>query len=71
MIVLAVGMPRAGSGWHYNLIHDLVVANGGSISREIRQKYHLENILTEVIDTFIIKEPVQPAQPALVPAPVI
>ncbi len=48
MIVLAVGMPRAGSGWHYNLIHDLVVANGGSNSREIRQKYHLEKILTEV-----------------------
>jgi O-antigen ligase len=22
MIVLSVGMPRAGSGWHYNLIHD-------------------------------------------------
>jgi len=48
MIVLAVGMPRAGSGWHYNLIHDLVVASGGKNSREIRQQYHLEKILTEV-----------------------
>ena len=48
MIVLAVGMPRAGSGWHYNLIHDLVVANGGKNSREIRAQYHLDRILTEV-----------------------
>ena len=24
MIILSVGMPRAGSGWHYNLIHDLM-----------------------------------------------
>mgnify|MGYP001139047165 CR=1 FL=1 len=28
MIVLSVGMPRAGSGWHYNLIHDLMEAAG-------------------------------------------
>ena len=25
-LIVSVGMPRAGSGWHYNLIHDLVVA---------------------------------------------
>jgi hypothetical protein len=48
MIILCVGMPRAGSGWHYNLIHDLVVAGGGKKARDIRQKYHLEKILTEV-----------------------
>jgi len=48
MIILAVGMPRAGSGWHYNLIHDLVVASGGINAREIRKKYHLEKVLTEV-----------------------
>ena len=28
MIVLAVGMPRAGSGWHYNLVHDLMKTTG-------------------------------------------
>ncbi|MBW8010231.1 MAG: sulfotransferase domain-containing protein [Chloroflexi bacterium] len=48
MIVLSVGMPRAGSGWHYNLIHDLVVASGGKDAREIRRRYRLGRILTEV-----------------------
>lgn len=48
MIVLSVGMPRAGSGWYFNLIQDLVISNGGTNSRDIRQQYHLEDILTEV-----------------------
>ena len=48
MIELAVGMPRAGTGWHYNLIHDLVVAAGGRDAREIRRRYLLSPILTEV-----------------------
>ncbi len=48
MIVLSVGMPRAGSGWHYNLIHDLMKAAGAAEAREIREKYHLQDILTEV-----------------------
>jgi hypothetical protein len=48
MIVLSVGMPRAGSGWHYNLIHDLMATSGCSDAREIRQQFHLERILTEV-----------------------
>jgi len=48
MIVLAVGMPRAGSGWHYNLVHDLMATTGCDEAREIRSRYHLESILTEV-----------------------
>jgi len=48
MIVLSVGMPRAGSGWHYNLIHDLMEADGYIDARVIREKYRLQNILTEV-----------------------
>ena len=48
MIVLSLGMPRAGSGWHYNLIHDLVVASGGQDARLIRRRYLLSLILTEV-----------------------
>ncbi|GAB4480334.1 MAG: hypothetical protein Kow0088_21840 [Anaerolineales bacterium] len=48
MMILAVGMPRAGSGWHYNLVHDLVVAAGGKDARQIRRQFHLESILTEV-----------------------
>lgn len=47
-LYLSAGMPRAGSGWHYNLIHDLVVAGGGQDARQIRQRYHLERFLTEV-----------------------
>jgi len=47
-IILAIGMPRAGSGWHYNLVHDLIVAAGGQDARQIRQRYWLSQILTEV-----------------------
>lgn len=41
-------MPRAGSGWFYNLIHDLVVASGGQDARSIRERYRLGRLLTEV-----------------------
>ena len=48
MIVLCVGMPRAGSGWHYNLVHDLMQTTGCADARDIRKRYHLEQVLTEV-----------------------
>lgn len=48
MIILAVGMPRAGSGWHYNIIHDLMATTGCDDARKIRGQFGLENILTEV-----------------------
>lgn len=48
MIVLSVGMPRAGSGWHYNVIHDLMATTGCADARDIREKYRLQSILTEV-----------------------
>jgi hypothetical protein len=48
MIVLSVGMPRAGSGWHYNLIQDLMKIKGCVDAREIRTRFHLEKVLTEV-----------------------
>lgn len=48
MIVLSVGMPRAGSGWHYNLIHDLMKTTGCADARDIRARYRLQSILTEV-----------------------
>ena len=48
MIVLSVGMPRAGSGWHYNLIHGLMKTTGCADAREIREQYNLQGILTEV-----------------------
>lgn len=48
MIVLSVGMPRAGSGWYYNLTHDIVMVAGGQDAREIRRRFHLQRVLTEV-----------------------
>ena len=48
MIILSVGMPRAGSGWHYNLVHDLMVTTGCDDARDIREKYGLQGILTDV-----------------------
>lgn len=48
MLVISVGMPRAGSGWHYNLIHDLLLAAGHQDARQVRQRYHLQRFLTEV-----------------------
>ncbi len=48
MIILSVGMPRAGSGWYYNLTNDLMMANGARDAHHIRQRYHLQGILTEV-----------------------
>jgi len=48
MIILSVGMPRAGSGWYYNLTNDLMLASGCQDARQIRQRYHLQSILTEV-----------------------
>lgn len=48
MIVLSVGMPRAGSGWYYNLTNDLVIAGGYQDGRLIRRRYRLQRVLTEV-----------------------
>lgn len=48
MIILSIGMPRAGSGWYYNLTNDLMLSSGAQEARQIRQRYHLQNILTEV-----------------------
>jgi hypothetical protein len=41
-------MPRAGSGWHYNLVHDLMQTTGCADARDIRSRFHLEGVLTEV-----------------------
>jgi len=48
MIILSVGMPRAGSGWYYNLTNDLMLTNGAQDAHQIRKRYHLQGILTEV-----------------------
>ncbi len=47
MIVLSVGMPRAGSGWHYNMIRDLMQTTGCANTVDIRARFHLESVLTD------------------------
>jgi len=41
MIVLCAGMQRSGSRWYFDLIHDLMVANGCPASLDVREKYGL------------------------------
>ncbi len=48
MLYVSAGMPRAGSGWFYNLMHDMVVAAGGSDARVVRRRFRLQRVLTEV-----------------------
>lgn len=45
-LILSSGMPRAGSGWFFELTHNLVVAAGGVDTGDIRDKYYLEKLLT-------------------------
>lgn len=40
-------MPRAGSGWYYQLTHELWLAAGGQDAHIIRKRYHLQRVLTE------------------------
>jgi hypothetical protein len=47
-MILSVGMPRAGSGWYFNLTQDLVIAAGGVDAKIIRSRYGLKRFLTEV-----------------------
>lgn len=68
MIVLSVGMPRAGSAWHYNLIHDLMQTTGCADARDIRRRFHLQNILTEAncnVGTLSMRRLAMVAIPAL------
>lgn len=45
-LILSSGMPRAGSGWFFELTHSLIVAAGGADTGDIRDKYYLEKLLT-------------------------
>lgn len=67
-LIVSIGMPRAGSGWHYNLIHDLVVATGGEDAHLVRKRFLLGPILSEVncnIGAFTLKRLIPVMIPAL------
>ncbi len=68
MIILSIGMPRAGSGWFYNLTNDLVLASGAQDARQIRRRFRLQNILTEVncnIGAFTLRRTLSVLAPSL------
>jgi len=69
MVILSIGMPRAGSGWYYNLTNALMMANGAQDTKEIRRRFHLQKILTEVncnIGSFTFPRTIAVALPSLV-----
>ena len=45
MIVVSAGMPKAGSGWYFNLTNDLLIAAGHQDVRSVRDRFHLDAIL--------------------------
>ena len=45
MIVISAGMQKAGTGWHFNMINDLLAEASYQDVRRIRAKYHLQPIL--------------------------
>ncbi len=47
-MILSAGMPRAGTAWFHHIIQTLVIAAGGINTGEIRSKYRLGKLLTEV-----------------------
>ncbi len=44
MIVLAAGLPKAGTSWYFNLANTLISTSGGQDARIIRRKYFLRFI---------------------------
>jgi len=45
MIVISAGAFRAGSAWYFNMTNDLLIAAGKHDVRQIRDQYHLHNIM--------------------------
>ncbi len=45
MIVISAGMQKAGSGWYFNLTNDLLIAAGHQDVRDVRSRYHLDQLL--------------------------
>ncbi len=47
MIVLSVGMQKAGTAWYFNITNDLLQAAGHQDIRELRHRYRLQRFMTE------------------------
>lgn len=48
MIVLSVGMQKAGSAWLFNITNDLLIAAGNQDIRVLRERFHLQRFMTKV-----------------------
>jgi hypothetical protein len=47
MIVIAAGMPRAGSTWFFNMVNDLAIAGGFDDIRQLRRQHNLEDVVID------------------------
>jgi hypothetical protein len=47
MILLSVGMQKAGTAWYFNITNDLLQAAGHQDIRDLRNRYHLQRFMTE------------------------
>ena len=47
MIVLSVGMQKAGTAWYFNITNDLLQAAGHQDIRDLRRRFHLQRFMTE------------------------
>lgn len=47
MLFISSGMQKSGSGYLYNLLNDLVIADGKSDAREIKTRYNLDNLMQQ------------------------
>jgi len=46
MIVLSVGMQKAGTAWYFNITNDLLQAAGHQDIHDLRNRYHLQRFMT-------------------------
>ena len=47
MVILSVGMVKAGSAWLWNMTNDLYIAAGFDDARVVREKYRLQRVTSE------------------------
>jgi hypothetical protein len=47
VIILSVGMQKAGSAWFFNITNDLLIAAGNQDIRVLRERFHLQRFMTK------------------------
>ncbi len=54
MLIISGGMPKSGSALCFNLINEILISNGYSDTRKIREEYNLQDVIL-ADDCFIMK----------------